>query len=316
MGFDRSTWQDEVRRWWREHAPNLASSAARLGVQGGYALLAVSALVPLLNATGDPTALQAALAGLIGGVGANLLSNTLQGARDGLLMRLRKPKQAIPLDAALRRLASHTREDAVRAALDALIDQAQAVDAAAEALGDEWDAYAGQVEREIETLGSAPQTSAVIRRIRAVRASGPLPPQDIHIAARGGLMVHHGNVIVIPGAGDLPSLLARLGSVLGQEDSRIEGLPERDQVRVVAGADHAAIAREAMEAAPPPRNPRAWMERQALREAFSRWETYFVPLAGHRAAASGSGPASPAPGSGPGGSVGADSRCARRFRAP
>jgi len=281
MAFERSTWHDEVRRWWREHAPDLANRAARAGVQGGYALLVTSALAPLMNTTGDPTALRAALAGLIGGVGANLLSNVLESSRDGLLQRLRprQPKGQDAVAAALQRLSAHTDEEAVRAALDSLIDQAQAIDAAAEALGADWDAYAEQVEQEIEALGSAPQTSAVIQRIRAVRA-GPLPGHDVHIAARGGLIVQNGNVIVIPGAGDLSSLLAKLGAALAREDSHIEGLPERDQVRIVAGADHAAISREALGVAPPPHNRRAWLERQALDEAFSRWETRFVPLAG------------------------------------
>jgi hypothetical protein len=266
MQFDKLKWQDHVRRWWREKAPDLARTARSLSIQGSYALLVAGAFVPLLAEVGNsPAALQAALVSLVGSVGANLLTNVVQGTRDQ----------------ATQRLTERTTDDDVRAALDTLIDQAQSVDAAAEALGERWESFADDVLGEVQALGGAPQTTVAIQRIRDVYGRVNVAGQDVMIAEQGGVVVKDGNV-TIHGitAEDLKNLLAMAAELINRPGSQIEGLPQRDGVGVADGADRAMVTREALEAAPAPLGRKEWLERQTLRAAFKRWEMRYVPLAG------------------------------------
>jgi hypothetical protein len=51
-------------------------------------------------------------------------------------------------------------------------------------------------------------------------------------------------------------------------------------VRIVDGADSVSIPRETAEAMPPTGGRKEWLIHQTVNEAFKRWETHFVPLAG------------------------------------
>ena len=81
--FDVAVWKKRVAAWWREAAPDLPGTMARLGVRTTYGVLLASAWLPLLTAyaqNAGPAA--AALAGILSGVGNDLLSNLVQGAYD------------------------------------------------------------------------------------------------------------------------------------------------------------------------------------------------------------------------------------------
>lgn len=263
MAMDRERWHADVRRWWREHALDLAAVGARLGVQGSYWLLVSSAFVPLL-AQVPPGQLEATLAGIIGGVGANLLSNVLQGARDD----------------ALQRLEEAAADEEQRAFIDAVVDEARALDAAAAELGEQWEAFALTVLGEVERLGGVPRTPQIIRRIGEVGPGVNVAQGDILSAESGGMVVKAGQVTVNLFASDPAQGLRAAGALLGQPESRIEGLPARDSVAVVAGSDSVTVPRDAYEAAPPAAGRREWLERQTLRQVFQRWERHFIPLAG------------------------------------
>jgi hypothetical protein len=238
-------------------------AAAKVGVQGSYSLLAVSAFVPLLEQASAPAAPNLALMALLGSVSGNLMSNVVQGTRDR----------------AVSRLSAEVKEEDVRAAVDDLIDKGLAVDAASEALGPKWDAYADQVLAEIKALGGAPKTPEVIQRIRTVYKRVQLSggtfqaPQPGGVAVEGGLHLH-----VRPE--DLSRLLSQLSQLQGQPESEIEPLPQRDALRVVRRAESVEITREANAAAPVPDDRRAWLERQVRDKTFERLDTTFVPLAG------------------------------------
>jgi formylglycine-generating enzyme required for sulfatase activity len=139
MPVDRGTWHDGVRHWCLAHAPDLARAGATLGVRGGYALLVAGAFYPLWQQTGgDPVALRLALLGILGNVSGNLLSNVIQGTHDSLLGGLGRGRRGeSPQDGpeqAVHRLLEEREDNEVRAAIDDLVDQSQAVDVAAETL--------------------------------------------------------------------------------------------------------------------------------------------------------------------------------------
>lgn len=261
MEFDRKKWREAVRRWWREHAGDLADSAKKLGVKGSYALLVASAFLPLLEQVGSsPQALQQAMLLLIGSVSGNLLSNVVQGARDK----------------SIQRLVDQAKDDEIRSALDLLIDRVQSVDAAAEALGDQWQPFAKEVLAELKELGGAPLTEAAIQLIgNTIYGTVNVAGQDILTAEHG--IVIKGENVTFPLS---PEVLSALAEFLKRPNSQIEGQPLRDSVRVEAGTDSAAIHREALDKAPPPKNRSEWLQRQTVREAFKQWETQFVPLSG------------------------------------
>ena len=89
------------------------------------------------------------------------------------------------------------RDETLRPVLEALIDRAQAVDAAAESLGDRWDAFAKDLLSEIEALGPAVLTEATARRI----------------LAQGGVTVAGGDVLKAESGGVVIKDLAAQGSV-------------------------------------------------------------------------------------------------------
>jgi formylglycine-generating enzyme required for sulfatase activity len=283
MPVDREKWHVDVRLWWRAHAADLGNAAAEIGVQGCYALLVAGALLPLWQqAGGDPQALRVALIGIIGGVSGNLLSNVIQGTRDGLLGRLRRRHRggstSATSDQALRRLLEGVENEKLRAALDELVDQAQAVDASAEALGAQWEAFAQQALDELKKLGGASRTSLVIRRISDVRGRLNVAGGDLQVAEQGSIAVKGGNVIFL--MGDDPRQLQWLSEFLGRPGSVRESLPGRDAFRVVDGPEHLNVPRETVEAMPPPAERRAWLALQTARKMFKAWEEHFVPLAG------------------------------------
>ncbi|MEJ2149407.1 MAG: hypothetical protein P8Z40_07985 [Chloroflexota bacterium] len=60
MSLDTARWQEAVRLWWEDNADDLAGAARATGARNVYALLAASALEPLIAQVGLedlPTAL-------------------------------------------------------------------------------------------------------------------------------------------------------------------------------------------------------------------------------------------------------------------
>ena len=81
--FTIESWKAQTAAWWREAARDMPGAMQRLGVRTAYGLLTASAFAPLVVAYGDdPGKAAAALVGIAGGVGTNLLSNLLQGKYD------------------------------------------------------------------------------------------------------------------------------------------------------------------------------------------------------------------------------------------
>lgn len=139
--FDVPTWKTRVADWWRETAPNLADTAQRLGLNTAYGTLTASAWLPLLAAYADnPGPAVAALAGVLSGVGTNLLSNLVQGVYD----RATAPQQA--------ECEVAERPD-LRPEYQHLLAELDVIAAAQDALGDGWAAFEAELRQELSHLG-------------------------------------------------------------------------------------------------------------------------------------------------------------------
>ena len=141
--FDIPTWRDRVRAWWQETARDLPGTMNRLGVGSAYGMLAASAWMPLLAAYGsDPGQAVAALAGVLSGVGTNLLSNLVQGAYD----QARAPQKAE------QELAE---QSALRPEYQQMLAGLEVVAAAQQALGGEWAAFEVTLREELDQMGGS-----------------------------------------------------------------------------------------------------------------------------------------------------------------
>ena len=139
--FNRATWKSRAAAWWRDAAGDVEGTMRRLGVHTAYGLLAASAWLPLLAAyADDPGPAVAALAGVLSGVGTNLLSNLVQGAYDEATAP-QKAEQELAERPDLR--AEYER---ILAALDLLA-------AAQTALGKQWAAFEAQLGQELARMG-------------------------------------------------------------------------------------------------------------------------------------------------------------------
>jgi hypothetical protein len=113
----------------------------RLGVRTAYGLLTASAWLPLLAAyAGDPGPAVAALVGVLGGVGTNLLSNLVQGAYDQATAP-RKAEQEV------------AEQPDLRAEYQQVLAQLGVLAAAQDALGERWAAFATQLRQELARMG-------------------------------------------------------------------------------------------------------------------------------------------------------------------
>lgn len=139
--FNETTWRDRIRDFWREAARDLPGTMQRLGVRTAYGLLTASAWLPLLAAYGDaPGPAVVALVGVLSGVGANLLSNLVQGAYD----RATAPQQVE------REVAE--RPD-LRSEYEQILNRLEVLAAAREALDEQWADFEAGLREELAQLG-------------------------------------------------------------------------------------------------------------------------------------------------------------------
>ncbi len=139
--FDEATWRSRIRDWWQEAAQDLPGTMQRLGIRTAYGLLAASAWLPLLTAYPEnPGAAVAALAGVLSGVGTNLLSNLVQGAYD----RATAPQQVE------REIAERPE---LRAEYRQVWERLEVLAAAQEALGARWAELEARLREELAGLG-------------------------------------------------------------------------------------------------------------------------------------------------------------------
>ena len=139
--FDVAVWKKRVAAWWREAAPDLPGTMARLGARTTYGLLLASAWLPLLTAYGqNPGPAVAALAGILSGVGNDLLSNLVQGAYDKATAP-RKAEQEVAAQPEL-----HPEYQQMLSGLNVLA-------AAQEALGKHWTEFEQQLSQELAQMG-------------------------------------------------------------------------------------------------------------------------------------------------------------------
>jgi len=139
--FDVPTWQAHVAAWWRDTARDLPGVTRRLGVRTAYGALTASAWLPFLAAYADnPGPAVAALAGILSGVGTNLVANLVQGAYD----------QATAPRRAERELAE---QPALRAEYQQILTSLDVLAAAQSALGDKWAAFEAQLRDELAQMG-------------------------------------------------------------------------------------------------------------------------------------------------------------------
>jgi len=138
MAFDLKRWQSEVRAWWAEHSSRLRAAP----IESAYVLLVTSTWLPFLAAYAqDPGPATTALVGITAGLGSNLVANVVQRAYD----RARGGEQ----------VAGQAREDPqTRAELDAVLRATRTLEAAQQALGEQWDGFARQLAQETATLGA------------------------------------------------------------------------------------------------------------------------------------------------------------------
>ena len=157
MPFDLQTWKASLR----QRLPGWKLRMTRLGVNSVYATISAAALWPVVEAAqrGEWAAL-AALGGVVGSVGGNLLANQLQEWKDKASAATQLA-QAIPADPAL------------RAELDAVLARLDALAAAREALPQADRCLAGrQPARQLTRRGQQPDLRSH-RSDDAVIAQGP-----------------------------------------------------------------------------------------------------------------------------------------------
>jgi formylglycine-generating enzyme required for sulfatase activity len=177
MPFDLQTWKASLR----QRLPGWKLRMTRLGVNSVYATISAAALWPVVEAAqrGEWAAL-AALGGVVGSVGGNLLANQIQEWKDEASAATQLA-QAIPADPAL------------RAELDAVLARLDALAAAREALPQADHAWlADNLHAELARLGSN-LTYEATAQDNAVIAQGP----GAIAVGKGGVSVGtvKGNVI-------------------------------------------------------------------------------------------------------------------------
>lgn len=83
MAFDLTHWRAETRQQIEDFARDPRSALGRAGVDTVYGFLLGSAILPVAAAyAADPAGVVAALIGVLGGLGANLIANLAQRAYD------------------------------------------------------------------------------------------------------------------------------------------------------------------------------------------------------------------------------------------
>ncbi len=234
---DWGHWGTEVARWWQKNAAGLVRGSLRLSTHGAYAVLCASAFAPLLSL--PPEQWHAALGGVLGSVGVNLLSNALQRDRDDALEALAKAAIDPATAGDMRRLLEEAldRSDALSAAHAALSRQHDG-----EAWG--WQAFEADLLRDLDRLGDATvRTREVLRQIQT----------EIHQrAGRDAITAMPGStVLIINGDRDVqvigpdrsgdPLVARKTLDVMGGPGGDVTYESERGILRVTGGREEVQL---------------------------------------------------------------------------
>ncbi len=251
----RRSLRDQVRKWWRERSGDVDRMMAELGVHSSYGLLAASGLLPLLAVPAEQ--LGPAILGVSAGVGTNLLANLIQRARDDSLAAL----------------DDTIGTDPERRIVDLIIDELRVLEAAREAFGDGWEAFAATLKAELEPYAAGSRTLMLIGQIEGSR--------DINVAnMSGGYNVTAEHVTIYHhGPAGAHAALEGFSRVASQEGASVEGSREREAVTARAGAEQASVTSGALAKANPV-DRRAWLGKMLGKKVLRDVERDFVTLEG------------------------------------
>jgi hypothetical protein len=169
MSLDTARWQEAVRLWWEEKAADLAGAARVVGADSVYALLAASALEPLIAQVGLE-GLPTALPDRFTGRDTRLLDVVIKGAGAGTTRYLVR--------------ASGDRQ--LRAVLDKVIQAANAPEAASAALGADWVAQVTARLAEVRPAAANPAEESDPEE-EAAPAAGADPAPESGPVERGSV---------------------------------------------------------------------------------------------------------------------------------
>jgi hypothetical protein len=155
MSLDTARWQEAVRLWWEENADDLAGAARAVGARNVYALLAASALEPLIAQVGLQD-LPTALPDHFTERDTRLLDVVVKGAGE------RTPRYLVR--------ASSDRQ--LREVLDKIIQGANAPEAATAVLGANWVERVTALLATLNEREDSPEEAADARQ----PAPAPEPP--------------------------------------------------------------------------------------------------------------------------------------------
>ncbi len=162
MAFDKSEWQEAIRQRLQQFAADAEGTWARAraaGVQTLFGYLVGMTAFPLAQAAaqGDLAGAFMTLGSIASGVGANLVANKIQAMHDEMEAG-RVLEQEMCASAELFQ------------AVDQIMAELGVVQAAQEALGDEWRVFAEQLKRELRDLGSLQLVQDQVRDSTVVAA--------------------------------------------------------------------------------------------------------------------------------------------------
>jgi len=196
---------------------------APVGVRTAYGLLTASAWLPLLAAyADDPGPAVAALAGVLSGVGTNLLSNLVQGVYDRSTVPRRAEQEVAE------------RPD-LRAEYQRMLARLEVLAAAQGALGERWADFEAQLREELALMGG---------QLRVETGGGAVVFGDV-VVEHGDFVGRDKTVIIARGeravivGGDAHGLIAVTG-----DGSRVYVSPDRVSPKILLAAYLRALARE------------------------------------------------------------------------
>jgi hypothetical protein len=197
MTFDLDRWKEGLRAqldgWW----PRAKHASAR----SVYAGLSAATLWPLLEAAqkGELTSVLLALGTVSGGVGANLIAEQIQRWKD-------RAGRTSAADIAAWVEEHAGRDDAVRKALDDILERLEAVTAAQAGLREsERRAFLDALHADLERLGNLPRFQATLH------GAGAIAQGERSVAAGAGGGVGGDVRESVVATGDVFELITRLG---------------------------------------------------------------------------------------------------------
>jgi hypothetical protein len=197
MAFDLDRWKEGLRAqlegWWHR--------AKRAGVTSVYAGLSAATLWPLVEAArrGELTSVLLALGAVSGGVGANLIAEQIQRWKDST-------RETGEAEVAAWVEEHVARDDALRKALDDMLERLEAVTAAQAGLADrERQAFLDALHGDLERLGNLPRFQATLQ------GAGAIAQGERAVAAGAGGVAAGGDIRgSVVATGDVFELITRL----------------------------------------------------------------------------------------------------------